>query len=707
MRRIATLAALVLALPSAAHAEVARVTSGEHPEFTRIVITAEALGDWRFGRTADGYELEAASGVSGYDLTAAFDRIPRDRVSGLWRDPDSGRLRIALSCPCHAIAFAFRSGTVVVDVKTGRPPKGSAFEESLDLATTPLLPPGAPRKQHYDWLALWLGREKPAPSVTDPIFKKDFSALRDALLREISQGVAEGLVEVAGNPIRPEHISEEVISGLRISLGDLPGVITTTPGTPAPALSAQGASCLGDDALNLGAWLGTPPLAQLLSQRRAGLLGEFDNPNRNAVLQSVRLQLALGFGAEARQVLALLEEDSSDEVVQLRAMSFAVDLDPAPSSPFAGMEGCDSAAALWAALADPWRAALPDLNGAALARSFSALPATLRPHLGPPLAELALRSGQPETARRIRDAILRLPKAPSEAKALEATYLLATEDPAAAADLAESNLAEGGAGALQTALTLTEAAFRSDRSVPPHLPQDLAAFLPDARGTPQERPLRRAYILALAMTGDHAAAFEAVENLPEARPDLWALSAKGADDSLFLTQAIRAVSPPAGLDPEVAHSIAARLLALGFPEQVALWLPDATRTSEPSVRRLMAQATLALRDARAVIGWLAGLEDPEAEALRGKALLQLGDAQVAAAAFDRAGDQIARDAALRLIGQWQGDGAEAGPWTSAAALIPTTPPEALPPLARGHALSDAAAEVRVTLTALLDGLPTQ
>lgn len=121
IRRIAHLVFLVLAplAGAPALAEVAVVRGGEHPDFTRIVVEATQTGDWRLGRTDDGYALQLDDAVTGFDLTQAFSRIPRDKVSALWRDPKSGQLRFSLSCPCYAAAFEFRPGIVVIDIKPG------------------------------------------------------------------------------------------------------------------------------------------------------------------------------------------------------------------------------------------------------------------------------------------------------------------------------------------------------------------------------------------------------------------------------------------------------------------------------------------------------------------------------------------------------------------------------------------------------------
>ena len=97
-----------LAAPT--RAETARVTGGEHEDFTRIVIQARDSQDWRFGRTIDGYELQLGDDVTDFDLSRAFEKIRRTRLNAVSRDPETGRLRLSMACACHAVAFECRRG---------------------------------------------------------------------------------------------------------------------------------------------------------------------------------------------------------------------------------------------------------------------------------------------------------------------------------------------------------------------------------------------------------------------------------------------------------------------------------------------------------------------------------------------------------------------------------------------------------------------
>lgn len=747
---------LILALSaSAASAEVARVKGGEHPEFTRVVIEANGAGDWRFGRTDDGYELALGPEVTGFDLSQAFDKIPRDRVSGLWRDPDSGRLRLALSCPCHAIAFEFRPGIIVVDIKTGPAPEGTAFEAPIEppAPTAERSPPEQARAAAsgpdperaadtgpgtapepaakasaaaYDWLSLRADEANApdpptAPAPTSPLAEASagvtLAPLREALLQQISRGVAQGVVEIAEPATLPESGDRNRLEreGVRISVGDIPGVKAATVRDPDAPLSATGLVCPPDTALAIADWGLPGPPAEQFGPGRSGLLAEFDAPVEPAVLRAARTYVALGFGAEARQFLDFLPTSEETDRAFLRALTHLVDLEPARPNPFKGLEGCDTAAALWSAvaLAADGQATAADvaaLDKAAVARSFSALPVHLRRHLGPALVNLLLSQGDEETARRLRDATLRAPgEGGPEVTLMDADYHLATGKDDKAGALADTVLNENGPGREDAAVTRVEAAFQGDRAVPADLPEALAAYRQDARGTEDEARLARALILAAAMAGDFETAFATLPDAPGTAADLWTLAVEGVGDGLFLERAVAAAAAvPPDLPPGVALAVALRLEDLGFAAEALAWLGPIGIASPEEARLLAAKARLRMQDARAAVTALSGMTSPEAESLRAVAILQLGDAAGAVKALDRAGDSEARVRAEIRTKDWSGI-AETGPeaWKAAAGLVAPVPnpAEAAGPITRGTALVEESAGARATIKALLDATP--
>ena len=173
-------------------------------------------------------------------------------------------------------------------------------------------------------------------------------------------------------------------------------------------LTAQGAECITDAQLDIPSWGSSRPVADQIGPVREGMTGEFDKPDPDAVTRAVRFQLFLGFGAEARGLIRAFPNDLPDKEIW-ESLAHIMDDEPNPKPVFHGMEECDTAAALWATLADPDARPNEELGKSAVLRSFSALPPHLRRLLGPKLVDRFLAAEDISTATALRDAVLRAP----------------------------------------------------------------------------------------------------------------------------------------------------------------------------------------------------------------------------------------------------------------------------------------------------------
>ncbi len=728
MTRIARLLGLLALLAGPAAAEVARVSGGEHADFTRLVVEAADADGWLLGRASDGYELRMPDSVTSFDVTQAFEKIPRDRLAALWQDPQTGALRFSLSCACHAIAFEFRPGIVVIDIRTGPAPEGSSFEAPLPAAAGAPEPaeaaaeaapaPAAAEDSGYDWIALQREGAASAPELPLPMplptGEVSLDPLRDALLSQISKGAAEGVVEIAEGGVRPEDDAANPDDGpwSRVAVGELPGLATGDDRGEASALTPDGRACLPDGRLDVASWGNTSPAAVQIGLARSGLLTEFDAPVEDAILRAARFHVFMGFGAEARQILGFLTGADPQDAPLLRAMAHVIDEEPPSENPFLGMETCDSAAALWAVLAADRQGGLPPLTNAdAVARSFSALPPHLRKYLGGRLVDLFLAAGDQETARKLRDAALRTPAPEDPDLALmDAKYQLAQGDTKEAGALAEGVMDERGPATAKAAITLVEAAFQGERVIDPTLPSALEVFLRDAGDGEERAALLRATLLAHAMAGDFAAALSAEGADAATFSDLWSLAVEGAEDGPFLEEAARQATNRPETRPDVELAVAQRLMTLGLADLALGWLGP-VGPEQPEERRLLAgQAHLAVRDALAARAAVEGLSGPEADKIRAAADLQLGDARAAAEGLVRAGEAELGQRTAVWTQDWSFVG-ETGPedWKQAidaldqpAADAADTAPKG--PIARGTDLVEESAKAREAIEGLLTGL---
>lgn len=721
--------ALLLAMALPATAETARVFSGEHADFTRLVVELPQSGDWTVGRTPMGYAFATnAASLTGYDLTRVWDRIPRTRLQALRADPETGVLQLTLACPCHVFPFEYRPGMVVLDIKDGPPPPGSSFETAfagfvdpdlVDGQAAATLPLNLPRSQTaappgtYDWLAR---TDAGGPAATPDVASLPMASgavslqpLRDELLEQISRGATVGVVDMVlpgPPPDAPEHMGDD-LPWSQIRIGEMPGMIVGE-NRPPEGMTAQGGVCIADETVNLPAWGLDRPAIDLLSEARSGLYGEFDRVEPEAVMQSIRLHLYLGFGAEAAQIATLIEADAAPEGLRAYvSMARLMDGESDPSTPFVGMLGCDGAAALWSALAQDRLPPGPQVNVAAIVRNFVALPPHLRRSLGPGLAEKLLQRGDADFARMVRDAIQRSPDSTvAEVALLDAKAELQADRNDSARDFAQASVAEGTDSA-EALLALVEAHFRDAEPLSPEIASALFAFQREAATGPNAPELERALVLALALSDQTPAAFAFVEEAGIEVPDLWQVAQQRATDDDFLRHAVLAPDQtPPQVKSGVALAVATRLVDLGFSDAALAWLGPVGENDPDPVRRVAARAELLRGDARETLALLGNLDAPEDQALRARALVQLGRIEPARVAYEAAG---LPDEAARLL-PWEADwprlqdqGTE--PWAVAAAVATLPPREETGPLARGTALVEESAAARAALDALLSTVP--
>lgn len=740
------LASLFLVLAQAAFAQTVVVKSGDHPGFTRLVLELPVTTDWEMGRTDEGYELRLKIDGMRFDLSRVFDAIQRGRLAAIWMDPGSGGLRLGVACACHAMPFEFRPGIIVVDLRDGPPPNGSSFELALDgmpAADLAARPQPRPRSRPsfsvavdapeiglgpgYDWIAISKPAQaanpvlnpalNPAPLLAPkPVIvdkRHDIGPLKDALLRQLGRGAAQGIVQMAQPSLSARNAGAPLPIGPRASihLGEAPGFEVATKHAPANLLIKDGAECIADDRLDLAKWGSDLPVSIQLADARANLIGEFDKPNRDAVILASKLLIHIGFGAEARQLLAQMPVDDPDAALWA-SMAALVDGASDAGGPFDGMVACETAAALWSVLALPHLSPGSRPRTEAVLRAFSALPAHLRRSLGPDLAARFLVVDDLATAQSLKNAVMRGVQDPTpDIAIMEAGIDLASGNPGAAAAHLEPLLAEAGPATAAAMIALVDARLAAGETVAPETAIALAALVREQAGSDLDPALRRAHILALGSSGDFDQAFALLPQMPGSERDLWMLLAGSGSDAAILGHA---VLPPDASLPSLAaqqrHQIAAKLLALGLAEPALQWIGAISEDGGAEVQILAASAKLLMGDAKSAIAVIDGLEGSVAADVRAQALTALGKPAEAAAAWAAAGNAEAELRALSWARNWDDLAqSDASAWQPAATLASTNPINGktnLPgPLALGNVLVADSANARTTLIDLLGRIP--
>lgn len=721
-----------------AFAQTVVVKSGDHPGFTRVVLELPKAAGWQMGRTAEGYNLRVESKDLRFDLTQVFNEIQHNRLAAIWMDPETGDLRLGIACACHALPFEFRPGIIVIDLRDGPPPKGSSFELSLDgsdtaaLATRqPQRPRARPKKGRgltelsvaqppaYDWLGQSTsGKAEPKlPGPMAPIFlatrDSDLSPLKDALLRQLSRGAAQGLVQMAMPNLatRTTPLPGTIGPRANIHLGEVPGFDVATTAVTEHTMINGGADCIADEKLDVRTWGNDQPVPTQIANSRSKLLGEFDKPDADAVILATKLLIYLGFGAEAQQMLQQMPVDTPDMAIW-NGLAKLVDGAPDAKGPFTGMQTCDTAAALWATMAIAQLTLATKPNADAVLRAFSALPTHLRQGLGPDLAAKFLAINEIATARSISHAVQRgLANSQPDIAVMDARIDLAAGDPTSAAAQLEPALAQAGTQTGETLIALVDAKVAAGEEIGPETPVALAALVREQAGSDQEPALLRAQILALASSGDFDQAFALLPKMPGSEGPLWQLLASKGSDTAVLNYAVLPLHAPLPvLRKDSRRQLAGHLVMLGLSDAALVWIGERTENTTDDDRVLAAKAYLSKGAPENGLAWLDGLETKDALELQAEAFWRLGNLDEAANVWAKAGNSDAELRAQSWARNWAAlSNSDAPSWKAAAALLTTDPKtdvvNAPGPLALGTALVADSSATRATLAALLASVP--
>lgn len=576
----------------------------------------------------------------------------------------------------------------------------------------------------------------PPPSPEPPSLPDaDVLAVEHELRRQVSRAAAQGLAEVSKPPAAtgPDEAAPAGAATARPTetasppLGEGHDVIAfraetsmDRDGRSAPAarpVTNDGAACLTDEDLALRDWgTGEDPAMQI-SVARNSLIGEFDRPDSVAVRRLARLYLHFGMGAEAAQTISAFKLSAEDTGIVL-GLARVMDGQPVTTdSSLATMGECNSAAALWAVLASPVAPPLHKVNLPAVVRSFSGLPPHLRQQLGRRLSDRLIAMGAPEGAKSVRDALARVPiEGNRELGLIDAGLEVQKGQPARALDSLDQLVAGNDDIAVRALVLGIQTRLAQNQPVTAEHVEAIAALAFERRRGDGGIALAELEIASRAAAGQFDTAFLRLAEEVKARPEwpadptrdgLFVALAAQAGDASFLTTYFARRDLAGKLGVQARLELAARLLQLGFADEVRALLADMPAGATTEGVRLLARAELALGNPSAVLAsnGAAAVED---EVLRAEALAAAGDYRAAASVFAAAGSTDAAATAAWNAGDLA-LAAELSPARADMATILMPPVEdtsgkakdSPPSLAAGRAALSDSTEFRAGLTRLL------
>ena len=707
------LACLLLCLSAGlASAQTLVVRSGEHGDFTRLVVRIPERATWSVSQSGRLARV-TLSGVSArFDTSSVFSKIDRLRIADVSQARRSSPLEVKLACDCKVVASIEDVRYLVLDVRDGpirddslaarfRLPISGQFELSGEkLSTTasgnpfvlgqsylttrleppvtlPLVPEGlsAVRKkpeQKHDNLEL--------PTIQPEAPPRDVSLSEEILVRELARAASQGLLDPAitapqvtvsqakedePKPVAqvPEQddvetpnsqIALTAVSAIDRELIDRLGL---------ESLMQDSKKCIDDQELDIASWSDGRAFHLQIGDARADLYGEFDRIDTSSVIGLAQAYLYFGFGAEARHALALLDGDPS-QVMHLKHMADILDGVENEKTVFFGLGHCDGRAALWSMLSNPRSGAASDVNTNAVLRTLWQLPPHLRSLLGPSLSRRFLNAGDNESASLILDSIERGATDESEETAIaEAELAVSLGNDDQANKVIDATARSDNARSVEALIIKVERAF-DERSAPePDVPALILSYLTEFKNGPDGSKLRRALALSHALLGDFAASerelqrIEAADGLAVAdvvRSEvLWLVVERGSDLQLLELAMPAANGSGRPLDIALQTAIADRLLQLSLPDLAEVFLADDAPVFLDEKRRLMrAEASLSQGRPRQALLELLSLENSEASRLRATAHLMLDEHETAANYFAQAENDEAAERQMWLSNDW-------------------------------------------------------
>ncbi|SEO07587.1 hypothetical protein SAMN04490248_101257 [Salinihabitans flavidus] len=699
----ALLAAILTAGP--VHAVAVPVRTGDHADFTRLVLTLpDSETGWRLRKRGQGYRLTLEAEGIEYDLSESFVRISRERLADLRAVGGDRALDLLLNCGCSVRSFRFGDRHLVVDIQdtkgTGTGHEAHVFGFGLPAVDSPTpraklrfaraVPRRTPERFPRPSADAAVSANLPTPRGEDWLGNEGFferqkqvRTARIKLLEGLGKAATQGLLD----PV--ERVGRQVLrvpdtrerqdstsappSPPAESKGGLPNVnmaaqtsIDQAVEQTFDALRTQASDvrCLTSAAVAIQDWADDRSMAAQLADWRGKLYGEFDKPDIASVTGLARLYLHFGFGAEAEQILKLAQAESPRHDV-LFAMARMMDHNSVGRvNPFAGQLTCDGGAALWSLLAEETPEAAGNVNVRAVLQAFSVLPAHLRLHLGPRLNERFIARQDVEASQAILKATERGAEAPdARVHMAEAQLDMSTGDMAAAEKNLDKVVASNSELSPAALVDLIESRHEQGESLREDLAALVGAMAIEHRNEPEGADLRMAHVTARAMTSEFAAAFEALSDLEnrdgagnaaQARSRLVDRLTDRAEDFAFAELMLRkVVLPGKSLEASVENAAANRLVALGFPTEARHLIAEGADGDIGSARRMLrARAAILLGKPRQAEADLLGLKGQEANRLRAEARSMAGEHERAAALLASIGETEEAENAAWLAGSW-------------------------------------------------------
>ena len=679
--RISLVLGLCAALfPGVSMAQQITVRSGEHAEFSRLVVDMPRRVTWTMSGKGTQRDIRFAENLGSLNLSQVFVRMKRDRISGVAPLADGPGLSLEI-CDCVVEVAWYGASMLVIDVggplpsstsivsklsKENRSSKRMSNESGIGDALTKAAS-AAPANSSAQLASMKIAEIADSDAARETVLDTaGLAEARRAIARDISKAATIGLLTTDA---QFERASQEPAVRTATGKPTNEATFTALEGTPLPnfqtsnsaqtmlgdteAVPAQtiaGRRCVSEYLMDIENWGTDGPFWSQLALARSDLTGEFDQYSPDAALRLARLYLFFGFGREASQIVQAVGLTGIEADVAI-ALARIIEQRRDLRGIFEQQVECSSSASLWSAVSADQAQLQKNPNVDAMLRALSAYPAHLKSLLGPRLAQSLAAMNRPNDATRVLRLLGRqLDLETDAAKMAQAQIELHLNNGEKAEDLLEAVVQGNSEVAAEALLQLVWNRLDAKEPLAPDIVDLIESFAREKRGTQIEGDLKGANLAALASIGLYDAAVAGLfdgQGLKLSEPImLKTTEAVGfhlindASDVTFLKHFLKDdVGNWKGLPMSLRAQAAERLFALGFDDAAQLYRLSAQASVSVEQRKLSkASADLANSLTQAAPRALNGPEGTEADRRRGRAFPMVGNQKTAGLADTSAGD---------------------------------------------------------------------
>lgn len=585
------------------------VRTGDHENFTRVVLSVPSSTNWVEEVSGRTIVLKISDHKVGFDTSKAFDRIGRDRISSF--KANSSNLEIQMGCDCTVESYRTVKNLIVLDIFNQNDAVIANLQaDQVDFAhlgATNLQLPKTPKEE----FEVNVSRAQKEPSVdvgqvrnrientTETSLKIEnggsLRGAREILLQEFGSSATRGILSIssalpAGEERSPQIdlsiFSENLEDSLERSEVGSPNIEISSSSdllntSAVQQLIQSSGYCADADLLQISQWGEKPSPISEVGKLRSAIFDELQQVEPQEVLKLAKLYLYLGFGAESVATLNLVPSLKKNHR-ELYAIAEIMEFSKSSNENFfKDMESCNSAAAMWALFTNNISAIRSaEVNTDAVIFALNDLPISLRENLAPTISNQLLALDLHAAA----DLALRTLERSRELSRVD--VVLARSDLNAVDNSPkdfEKNLGYViNSNTLQSAealIKLIDLEFENDGQISEQQLLLANAYTMELRHHDLVHEMQRAFIIALTMNGEFSRSIRILEDYVKERPKFQTdglqnrivqhLTKHSTVEKFLLFTFDTLDSRTLNLNASTTKKISERLKELGFLEQAA------------------------------------------------------------------------------------------------------------------------------------------